>query len=43
MIYTYLSKRDDHSAGAYMFLHIKGFGDEMCQYYQELQKKKRQK
>ena len=36
-IFRYLKKRADHSAGAYMFLHIKGFGDELGQYFEKQQ------
>ena len=28
-IYEHISKHDERSAGAYMFLHIKGFGEEL--------------
>lgn len=38
-IFRYLKKRADHSAGAYMFLHIKGFGDELGQYFEKQQTK----
>lgn len=31
-IYRLLKKRADHTAGAYMFLHIKNFGDELKRY-----------
>lgn len=34
-IYNYLCRREDRSAGAYMFLHIKNFGEEMIRHYQE--------
>ncbi|WP_294855969.1 GntR family transcriptional regulator [uncultured Oscillibacter sp.] len=34
-IYNYLCQREERSAGAYMFLHIKNFGEEMIQHYQE--------
>lgn len=34
-IYNYLCQREDHRAGAYMFLHIKNFGEELTRYYQE--------
>jgi len=30
-----LEKRADHTVGAYMFLHIKNFGDELKQYFRE--------
>ena len=39
-IFSYLKKRADHSAGAYMFLHIKSFGDELGQYFEKQQTKK---
>ena len=32
-IFRYLESREDSSAGAYMFLHIKGFGDELGRYF----------
>lgn len=32
-IFRYLEAREDSSAGAYMFLHIKGFGDELGRYF----------
>lgn len=32
-IYRYLEAREESSAGAYMFLHIKGFGDELGRYF----------
>lgn len=32
-IYRYLKAREESSAGAYMFLHIKRFGDELGQYF----------
>ena len=34
-IYNLLKRHADHTAGAYMFLHIKNFGDELKQYIQE--------
>lgn len=34
-IYRLLEKHADHTAGAYMFLHIKNFGDELKQYFAE--------
>lgn len=34
-IYSYLRRREEHSAGAYMFLHIKAFGDELKRHYEE--------
>lgn len=34
-IFHYLKKRADHSAGAYMFLHIKEFGDELGVYFEK--------
>lgn len=34
-IFRYLKKRADHSAGAYMFLHIKEFGDELGAYFEK--------
>ena len=30
-----LEKHSDHTAGAYMFLHIKNFGDELKQHLKE--------
>lgn len=35
-IYRLLERRADHTAGAYMFLHIKNFGDELKQYFREM-------
>lgn len=35
-IFRLLERHADHTAGAYMFLHIKNFGDELKQYYQEM-------
>lgn len=35
-IYEYLCARDDRAAGAYMFLHIKGFGDELKRHFPEV-------
>lgn len=32
-IYRYLKSHEEASAGAYMFLHIKGFGDELGKYF----------
>ena len=32
-IFRYLESREDSSAGAYMFLHIKGFGDELGRHF----------
>lgn len=32
-IFRYLEAREESSAGAYMFLHIKGFGDELGRYF----------
>ena len=32
-IYRYLEQHDDRSVGAYMFLHIKNFGDELSRYF----------
>ena len=29
----YLENRQGHSAGAYIYLHIKGFGDEVSQHF----------
>lgn len=34
-IYRLLRRGADHTAGAYMFLHVKNFGDELKQYYQQ--------
>lgn len=34
-IFHLLEKHADHTAGAYMFLHIKNFGDELKQHYRE--------
>jgi len=34
-IYNYLCRREDRRAGAYMFLHIKNFGEELTRHYQE--------
>lgn len=34
-IFRYLKKRADHSAGSYMFLHIKEFGDELGAYFEK--------
>lgn len=36
-IFRYLKDREESSAGAYMFLHIKGFGDELGRYFAERQ------
>lgn len=38
-IYRLLKQHTDHMAGAYMFLHIKNFGDEMKRYFAEKEKK----
>lgn len=38
-IFHYLQAREESSAGAYMFLHIKGFGSELAKYF-ESQKNK---
>lgn len=35
-IYRLLEKHDDHTAGATMFLHIKNFGEELKQYFAEM-------
>lgn len=35
-IFRLLERHADHTAGAYMFLHIKNFGDELKQHYEEL-------
>ena len=32
-IYRLLKKHADHTVGAYMFLHIKNFGDELKRYF----------
>lgn len=34
-IYHYLKTRSESSAGAYMFLHLKGFGDELARYFEK--------
>lgn len=34
-IFHYLETRQPHSAGAYMYLHIKGFGEEVGQHFAE--------
>ena len=36
-IFRFLQKHSDYCAGAYMFLHIKGFGDELSQHFAELE------
>lgn len=36
-IYQYLKAREEDSAGAYMFLHLKGFGDELARYFAQQQ------
>lgn len=33
-IYQYLKDRSETSAGAYMFLHIKGFGEELARHFE---------
>lgn len=38
-IYAHLKKHADHSAGACMFLHIKGFGDELGVFLEQAEKK----
>lgn len=38
-IYRYLKERSETSAGAYMFLHIKGFGDELAKYFEKQSQK----
>lgn len=40
-IYQYLKDRAETSAGAYMFLHIKGFGEELAKHF-EMQKQSEQ-
>lgn len=35
-IYRLLERHADHTAGAYMFLHIKNFGDELKQYFAKM-------
>ena len=35
-IFRLLERHADHTAGAYMFLHIKNFGDELKQHYEKL-------
>lgn len=39
-IFHYLKMRDEHAASAYMFLHIKGFGDEMKKHFTDQMQKK---
>jgi len=34
-IYQYLKERSETSAGAYMFLHIKGFGEELARHFEK--------
>lgn len=34
-IYHYLKTRSESSAGAYMFLHLKGFGEELARYFEQ--------
>lgn len=34
-IFRYLESREDSNAGAYMFLHIKSFGDELGRYFSD--------
>lgn len=34
-IYHYLKTRSESSAGAYMFLHLKGFGEELARYFEK--------
>ena len=38
-IFHYLESRQAHSAGAYMFLHITGFGEEVSQHFARKKKK----
>lgn len=38
-IYQYLKAHEEASAGAYMFLHLKGFGDELGRYFAEQQER----
>ncbi|MBE5710605.1 MAG: FCD domain-containing protein, partial [Oscillibacter sp.] len=38
-IFRYLEARQAHSAGAYMYLHIKGFGEEVSQHFADQKKK----
>ena len=33
-IFRYLKAHEESSAGAYMFLHIKGFGNELAKYFE---------
>jgi DNA-binding GntR family transcriptional regulator len=35
--YQLLKNREDHAAGAYMFLHIKNFGEEMKRYVEKME------
>ena len=37
-IFSYLKAHEESSAGAYMFLHIKGFGNELGKYFEKQQK-----
>ena len=37
-IFRYLQAHEESSAGAYMFLHIKGFGNELAKYFEKRQK-----
>lgn len=41
-IFHYLKMRDEHAASAYMFLHIKGFGDEMKKHFTDLAPKEQE-
>lgn len=34
-IFQYLKERSESSAGAYMFLHIKGFGEELAKHFEK--------
>ena len=34
-IYDFLKRQEEHAAGAYMYLHIKNFGDELSQHMRE--------
>lgn len=38
-IYQYLKAHEEASAGAYMFLHLKSFGDELGRYFAEQQER----
>ena len=38
-IFGYLKKHDEHCAGAYMFLHIKGYGESVEKYFMKQREK----